>query len=139
MLLHKYLGSHTLETLEMKRLKVSRVDTFNDPFECRYRDEGIITLEKAKSFLLSGDRHPDIQLRIVQSYAPSIKTEKKAKRYIKNNLRSLAEKYVAGYPAVLQGNRTDWERLLRDSFRVTCFCAADAVADELPSRTMLEG
>lgn len=131
MLLYKYLGSHTLETLQTRRLKASRVKSFNDPFDCQYRGDGVMTLEKTKRYLMNDKRDPDLLVKVARSYNPAIKDPKRAKRFIKKNLTQLAQKYLADWPRVSHGNRGDWEQLLDDSFRLICFCSAEAAPDEL--------
>ena len=127
MLLHRYLASHALETLQEGRLKVSLVSSFNDPFECLFGVVGQMTRQKANAYLRRRYNEPDFLDEVIRN-APhlKLKTRKAARRYIKANRKTGIEALASGFDKIKQSTREEQIKITDDSLRVVCFSASTA-------------
>ncbi len=120
MILFRYFSTHALESLRDARLKVARVSSFNDPFECMYRITGDMTRAKAKDQLRVMSESPTF----IGNASPHLKTKKAVQRYLKSNRAAGA--LVQKYESVKDGIQENREAMMDQILRVVCFSAAEA-------------
>jgi len=125
MIIFRYLASHALESLRDVMLKVARVSSFNDPFECMYRATGTMTRAKAKAYLRSRERSRDFFQDLMQRH-PHLKSIEAARRYLKANLERFADVLVANYDQIKDTPMQERERIMDSTMRVVCFSSSEA-------------
>lgn len=132
MFLYRYFGTHGLETLRDRMLKVSKVSSLNDPFECAYRITGTITLDSCKTWIRSRWDSPDF-LQLLLDIKPELKSLKKAKRHLKANVAYWAAHFLGNREAVVNRLRETRETFMDRQMRVACFssCIIDPAMEIL--------
>lgn len=131
MILYRYFASHAFETLKDVRLKVSKVSTFNDPFEGMFFIAGDMTLEKARAYIVDRFDSPSF-LAEVRRHKPSLKTDAGASQYAKDHLSEMANALFLGWQQVSNTTMKDREPMIDRVLRVVSFCSEKArVLDEI--------
>lgn len=122
MLLFRYFSSHAFESLRDARLKVSRISSFNDPFESRWGSGGEMTRPKAKKL----DRlvRKEIASQIRQSN-PFLKT-KEIKRHLKLTRDERLNSFLTDYAATEEAAMIKRGQIIDQTFRVICFASSEA-------------
>jgi hypothetical protein len=117
--LDRYLGSHAFETLSACRLKVAKLSSFNDPFECMFQIPPNITAAQARKYALQR-RHSPYFWGLLVKHFPELKTAKSFERKFQQLLPQIAIYVRQNFPTIC-GNiiqaREDWDNI----FRVLCF------------------
>lgn len=124
MILFRYLGSHGEATLRSRLLKVSKVSSFNDPFECAYRITGKMTLTSCRKYIRDRWDNPSFLQRVL-GFMPELKSLKKAKRHLKSNIDYWAAHILKNEKFVIEGLREKREALMDETMRVASFAASD--------------
>lgn len=126
MLLFRYFGSHSLETLQDCHLKTAVVSSLNDPFELLYQLSGTMTQAKAKRHLKQRIK-TDQFFEVAKLHNPAIKTKKDLKKFMAGNREKIVKNLVLNFPKLkaetfLEGTS---DRLLR----IVCF--SESAVDRL--------
>lgn len=112
-------------------LMVSKISSFNDPFECAYRITGDITLESCKTWIRSRWDSSDF-LQMILEVRPELKTPKKAKRHLKANITFWADHFYKNRHAVERKLREIRTTFMDREMRVASFSSNKAKpADEI--------
>jgi hypothetical protein len=126
MIIFRYFASHALESLRDARLKVARISSFNDPFECMYRASGVMTRAKAKQYLRVRLESPEFLENLMRSQ-PHLATVKAARRFLKANLDKYATDLIANYDSIKEAPPEEREAVMDHAFRVVCFSSSEAL------------
>jgi Protein of unknown function (DUF2971) len=116
MLLFRYFGSHGFESLCSGRLKVSRVSTFNDPFDCMFRMSGDMTADKATAYIESWMRSPEIMKQIQLKY-PEVRNMDALRHFRSMMAMLLVDNFDSFKNELLDDHYT----LIDPHFRAVCF------------------
>jgi len=131
MLLHRYFGSHGLETLRDAELKTSRISEFNDPFEFAYRTVGEVTLEVARQQTLARINSPGFYDSVLAE-APGLQNLDEARRLIKSKFLEMVGLLYANYPQLIETLKSQREEIADESVRLICFSRPETtVASEI--------
>ena len=125
MIIFRYLASHSLESLRDARLKVARISSFNDPFECMYRASGVMTRAKAKQYLRARLDSREFLEGLMRSQ-PHLVSVKAARRFQKANLDKYASDLIANYDSIKEAPPEEREAVMDHAFRVVCFSSSEA-------------
>jgi hypothetical protein len=120
MLLHRYFGSHALETLKEAKLKTTRITSFNDPFEFLFVTTGKLTAPMARKYVLSRLKEPDF-LQIVAHNFPGFSTAKNPKKFLEKNTPLIIANFVKNSDDIMQLPFKMREEMADRSTRVVCF------------------
>lgn len=122
MLLYRYFGSHTYETLRDAKLKASRLTNFNDPFEYLFVTKGKITASMARKYVLSRLDHPDF-LRQAALRIPGLLTSKNPKQLLEPHIPRITANLVNNSESIVRLPLREREQLA-ESIRVVSFSDA---------------
>jgi Protein of unknown function (DUF2971) len=125
MIIFRYLASHSLETLKDARLKVVRISSFNDPFECMYRASGVMTRAKAREYFRAKLERREFLADLMHSQ-PQLASFKSARRFLKANLDRYADELVRNYDSIKEASPEEREAVMDHAFRVVCFSSSGA-------------
>jgi hypothetical protein len=123
MRLHRYFESHADTTLKEKRLLLSKISNFNDPFEFAHRFSGEYTVDHAEKDLQEmPDEGVNVMLSKIEPFQEPEYFQKTSPR------RRLAEFFVrmGGSPSV---DVCHGHKLADYFFRVCCFSKTDVIPD----------
>jgi hypothetical protein len=138
MLLHRYFGSHAVETLQDAKLKTARISSFNDSFEFLYFSRGEVTAPQMRQFVDARISDPVLLFDVIkanhQSANPLSDAEMKAR--INEAQPSLTEDGVKAWPKIVKQTELTMGRrrhIIDQELRAVCFCAPDRVrkSDEI--------
>ena len=130
MLLHRYFGSHAFETLDEVTLKVSRISTFNDPFEFLYVPIGKMTPQKARTMVEYKINNPDASPHfwfVARQRFSNAKNEKELKRLVRKSIPQLVINLVSGFEKIKNTTLENRGNVADANLRAICFCDADKV------------
>jgi len=128
MLLHRYFGSHAFETLNEVTLKVSRISTFNDPFEFLYVPVGKMTPQKARTMVEYKINNPDASPHfwfVARQRFSNAKNEKELKRLVRKSIPQLVINLVSGFEKIKNTTLDNRGNVADANLRAICFCDAD--------------
>lgn len=130
MLLYRYFASHAYETLRDKRLRVSRIGSFNDPFEFSFRTVGEMTFEKARDYHRARLDHPGFQ-EAAKTLFPKLagnkdKLRKAMVALIPENARKMVETFGQTEQEILMKNQIYANEILR----LLCFSDSDVKKED---------
>lgn len=123
MLLHRYLGSHALETLLSGCLKTSKMSEFNDPFECMFQVKGTTSIDEIRDFVISRKDSPTFWIMVHERF-PHIAHSRSSSRAFEKLVPILTADIKRRHDqicALLSSNRFEWDK----DFRVICFSASE--------------
>jgi hypothetical protein len=121
MLLYRYFSSHALESLRDSRLKVSRISSFNDPFESRFAYDGEMNRSKAKKI---DRRSKDALATHIKRLHPHF-NRKEVKAYLKSTQDQRLDTFIKGYRSTEEGAMLEREKIIDEEFRVICFTSSE--------------
>ena len=124
MILHRYMASHGLETLQTLELKAAKLSSFNDPFEYTFTITGKLNAPVARKYLEKRIHDPDFWLR-AQAEWPNIDLRTDPVKILKKNLPILVANLVSKRDALSQITFRSREAMLDKSTRVVCFSGAE--------------
>jgi hypothetical protein len=124
MLLYRYLGSHTYETLAEAKLKTSRITSFNDPFEFLFVTKGKITAAHAREYVLSRLKEPDF-LQMAAQAIPGLLTDRNPQRLLKKNIPQIVANIVRNGAKVIELPMSLREKMADQSTRVVSFSSVE--------------
>ena len=131
MLLHRYFGSHGLETLRDAELKTSRISEFNDPFEFAYRTVGEVTPEIARQQTLARINSPGFYDTVL-AQKPELQTHDEARRFINPRIPEMVAALHANYARMVETVKGQREEIADESVRLICFSRPEStVAGEI--------
>ena len=127
MLLYRYFKSHALDALRDQRLRVSKVSSFNDPFECMYAATGNMTEEKAARYYADRCEDPNFRDEALSAAFPNLIIPENAKRQFLNDRRGqVAKELVEKFEMLKTASAAERESIIDATLRVACFSAEDA-------------
>ena len=112
MLLHRYFGSHALETLKDAKLKASRISTFNDSFEFLFFSEGSTTEVEMQKFVASRVCDPVLLFDVIQKHQQSPKplSDAAVKKRMSEVIPLTTQHGVKVWPAIVKQTELSLER-----------------------------
>jgi hypothetical protein len=132
MILHRYFGSHALETLREAKLKTSRISSFNDSFEFLYVTVGQTTPEEAKRYVNAKSSDPVVLFDLIEANRKSANPRSASE--IKNRLSKMAPVLEKGviekWPQIAKETELSVERrrqIIDRELRAICFSDPDRV------------
>ena len=120
MLLHRYFGSHALETLKAAKLKTTRITSFNDPFEFLFVTTGKFTAPIARQYVHSRLKDPEF-LQIVAHNFPGLRTAKDPKKFLEKITPLIIANFVNKSDDMMQIPFKMREEMADSSTRIVCF------------------
>lgn len=124
MLLHRYFGSHTYETLEEAKLKTSRITSFNDPFEFLFVTKGKVTAKNAREYVLSRLDNPSFW-QLASQYIPGLLKAKDPSKVLKRHIPKLVANLVSKSEEITRMPFRLREEMADRSTRVVCFSTSE--------------
>jgi hypothetical protein len=128
MLLHRYFGSHGLETLRDAELKTSRISEFNDPFEFAYRTVGEVTKEIALKQTLARIDSPGFYDTVL-AQKPELRTHDEARRFVSQRIPEMAAAMHTNYARMVETVKGQREEIADESVRLICFSRPESTIE----------
>jgi hypothetical protein len=118
-ILTRYCGDYVIHDLEQLRLSVSRISSFNDPFELHLKAGSRLTRSGAKKYLRDRMRHPGFWATAAAHF-PGL-THKQLKRTVANLRDRLISSHIDVQDSIVELHRSKpWESMERN-VRLMCF------------------
>jgi hypothetical protein len=124
MIVTRYLASHLRDILEHKRLKVSKLSQFNDPFEFRYRHVGDFGRSAAKHPLRARMQTTDFWDSARQAPPLANKSKKKIKQIFKARRKEILDTLVKEMPKSFKELIDQVTKYADATTRIICFSKA---------------
>jgi Protein of unknown function (DUF2971) len=124
MLLYRYFKSHAVDALRDSRLRVSKVSSFNDPFECMYAVTGTMTEEKAAEYITTRCSDPSFREEVMSVAYPNLIVPDSAKKqFLRDKHDVMVTALVDKFEELKKASMSERETIIDATLRVACFSA----------------